>query len=60
MGKEGGNACKHSLTELFPPLIDRRPRNCDMKVLQFDWIVKQSVDRLDVTHKPLILWNVTF
>ena len=29
-GKGGGNACKHSLTELFPPLIDRRPRNCDM------------------------------
>ena len=30
MGKGGENACKHSLTELFPPLIDPRPRNCDM------------------------------
>ena len=29
-GGRGENACKHSLTELFPPLIDRRPRNCDM------------------------------
>ena len=29
-GKGGENVCKHSLTELFPPLIDCRPRNCDM------------------------------
>ena len=29
-GGTGENACKHSLTELFSPLIDRRPRNCDM------------------------------
>ena len=29
-GKGGENACRNSLTELFPPLIDCRPRNSDM------------------------------